>query len=186
VIHRQSERLKKLIGEVLDIVSSNEIAIDKKNLFVNDLLDEILLDYHLKHNGTKTKFEFNKETNDDIAPLDKFHFTTMLLNLFDNAIKYNPNEEKELTVTSRRDKQHNLQILIKDNGMGIKAENMKHIFDKFYRSNNVLTAHVKGLGLGLYYVKQIADAHHWSITVESTPGVGSLFTITIPNKNGLS
>ena len=153
---------------------------------MNDLLDEILLDYHLKLTGTKTKFEFNKETNDDMVPLDKFHFTTMLLNLFDNAIKYNPNEEKALTVITRRNKQQNLQICIKDNGMGIKKESIKNIFDKFYRSNEGLNTQVKGLGLGLYYVKQIADAHHWNITVESTPGVGSVFTITIPNKNGHS
>jgi len=171
---------------VLDIVSSNEIALDKKSLSVNDLLDEILLDYHLKLLGTKTRFEFTKETNDDVVPLDKFHFTTMMLNLFDNAIKYNPSEEKALTVITRRDKQHNLQILIKDNGIGIKVENLKHIFDKFYRSNGGVNIQVKGLGLGLYYVKQIADAHQWSVMVESEPGVGSLFIITIPYKNGHS
>ena len=184
VIQRQSERLKKLIGEVLDIVSGDKISVDAKKHPVNDLLDEILLDYHLKLIGTRVNLEFNKETNDDVVPLDKFHFTTMLLNLFDNAVKYNPKEEKELKVTTRRDKYHNLQILIQDNGTGIRRERLKLIFDKFYRSNDQLKSQPKGLGLGLYYVKQIADAHHWTITVDSAPGVGSLFTITIPHKNG--
>ena len=183
VIQRQSERLKILIDEVLDIASTNRIVLDKKEYRLNDLLDELLLDYRLKLMDTNIELVFHKETDKDLARFDKFHFTTMLLNIFDNAVKYNSNEIKKLAVTTRADRHGDLQVLIQDNGIGISSEDIKHVFEKFYRAPDQYKMQSKGLGLGLYYVRKIIDAHGWSIRVDSKPSKGSQFIITIPQSN---
>ncbi|MDT9166075.1 ATP-binding protein, partial [Escherichia coli] len=73
-----------------------------------------------------------------------------------------------------------LQVLIQDNGIGISSEDIKHVFEKFYRAPDQYKMQSKGLGLGLYYVRKIIDAHGWSIRVDSKPSKGSQFIITIP------
>jgi two-component system phosphate regulon sensor histidine kinase PhoR len=119
---------------------------------------------------------------EDRVPLDQFHFTTLLINILDNAVKYNNREVKEITVSTVSNK-NSVQIVIQDNGMGMTAESRKHIFEKFYRAPNGKAPSTPGLGLGLYYVKQSIDAHQWQIDVESNYGAGSIFTITIPFQN---
>jgi two-component system phosphate regulon sensor histidine kinase PhoR len=179
VIQRQSERLKKLIGQVLDITTMNQVIVKKELHSVHHLLDELLLDYRLKLGGTPVELTLTKNASKDEVQLDAFWFTTVLLNIFDNAIKYNRQELKEITVTTFNDKR-NLLISIADNGIGMTEETKTHLFDKFYRDTNMLTGEIKGLGLGLYYVKQAIDAHHWKIDIASEEGVGSTFTIIMP------
>jgi two-component system phosphate regulon sensor histidine kinase PhoR len=183
VIQRQSDRLKILIGEVLDIASPGKIRLEKKTYSINRLVDQILLDYRLKIVGTETDVQFNQETNEDLRSLDKFRFTTMLVNLINNGIKYNINELKQVVITTKKDNNGTLQLLIKDNGIGIETENLKYIFAKFYRVPHCVLPDAKGLGLGLFYVKQIVDGHGWNVAVKSTPGKGTLFIITMPNDN---
>jgi two-component system phosphate regulon sensor histidine kinase PhoR len=182
VIQRQSERLQTLIGQVLDIVSTNKMKLNKKEHSVNNLLDDILLDYRLNVTDKHVNMLFEEKAATDRIPLDPFHFTTMVNNLLDNAVKYNDHAVKAITVSTRADNDQ-LQLIIKDNGAGMKPEAMKHIFDKFYRGVNGATHPTKGLGLGLYYVRQSAEAHKWRVLVDSTYGEGSTFTIVIPFQN---
>lgn len=179
VIERQSNRLKTLISQVLDITAMSQVSISKQPQSLHALLDEILLDYKLKLNGALVTLTLEKKASRDEVQLDAFWFTTALLNILDNAIKYNRQEHKEVTVTTENDKR-NLFIRIADNGIGMTAQTKEHLFDKFYRDTEMLNGEVKGLGLGLYYVKQAIDAHHWKIDIESREGEGSEFTITIP------
>ncbi len=178
VIARQSERLKKLIEQVIDITRINSIQLSRKQYSIHPLLDEILLDYHLKLNDPDIHLTLQKEATQDSVWLDQFWFTTMLLNIFDNAIKYNNSKEKEITVTTHSDKKR-LQLVIQDNGIGMNSETQKQVFEKFYRNAGILK-HSKGLGLGLYYVKLCVDAHHWDIFIESAPDKGSRLIIHIP------
>jgi two-component system phosphate regulon sensor histidine kinase PhoR len=179
VIQRQSDRLKSLIGQVLDITTMNQVALKKEPRSVHHLLDEILLDYRLRSAGNPVVLTLTKNATRDEVLLDTFWFTTALLNIFDNAIKYNRQEGKEITVTTVNDKK-NILIRIADNGIGMSDETRRHLFDKFYRDTQLLTGEIKGLGLGLYYVKQAIEAHAWKIDIESKEGIGSVFTITIP------
>ena len=179
VIQRQSDRLKSLIGQVLDITTMSQVALKKEPCSIHHLLDEILLDYRLRSSGNPVVLTLTKNAARDEVLLDTFWFTTALLNIFDNAIKYNRQEGKEITVTTVNDKK-NILISIADNGIGMSDETRKHLFDKFYRDTQLLTGEIKGLGLGLYYVKQAIEAHGWKIDIESKEGVGSVFTITIP------
>ena len=102
---------------------------------------------------------------------DKMHLGNILNNLIDNAIKYSG---EAVTISIKADERH---ISIKDNGIGISEADLKHIFEKFYRAHTGNIHDVKGYGLGLYYVHSIVEKHGWSISVESEPGKGTVFTI---------
>lgn len=181
VVQRQSLRLQALISQVLDITTLNKISLNKEEYSLHLLLDEILLDYRLKLSGSNVRFCLQKDADRDTVWLDRFWFTTILQNIFDNAIKYNRREEKELTVTTFDDKK-GIHISIRDNGIGMAQDIQRHVFDKFYRhvGPEGATNTVKGLGLGLFYVKHAVEAHGWAIEIVSEEGRGSTFIISIP------
>jgi two-component system phosphate regulon sensor histidine kinase PhoR len=113
---------------------------------------------------------------------DEMHITNVVFNLMDNALKYKKREDPlNLTVRTWNSNGH-LNITIKDNGIGIKKEDLKKIFDKFYRVHTGNVHDVKGFGLGLAYVKQIIQVHGGTIRAESELGVGTTFEIVLPLK----
>lgn len=178
VIFRQATRLKYLFGQVLDIATMDKTTLQKKEHALPELLEEIIHDYRLKltENNVDVLYELNN-TQQATAMLDKFWFTTMLLNLFENGIKYNEKEFKKiivkLTVINKT-----AEIAVSDNGVGMSAKTIQHIYDKFYR-NTDKKEDVSGLGLGLFYTKQCAEAHDWKIKLDSEENIGSTFTIII-------
>jgi two-component system, OmpR family, phosphate regulon sensor histidine kinase PhoR len=181
VVQRQAERLKTLISQTLGITTMNKLFLHVERSSVHHLLNELLLDYRL--NATESESEvtitLNKNATRDVVLLDPFWFTTIILNIFDNAVKYNTRESKQIIVTTSSDKKA-LHIEIADNGIGINKEVRKHIFDKFYRGGSGVHNRVKGLGLGLFYVNQAIDSHKWKLDLQSEEGTGSTFTINIP------
>jgi two-component system, OmpR family, phosphate regulon sensor histidine kinase PhoR len=180
VINRQSERLKMLFSQVLHITSMNQVVLAKKECSLNHLLDEILLDYRLKLAGANVGLTLQKKAEKELVELDQFWFTTVMVNILDNAIKYNDKDYKQITVTIFNDKK-NVLVSIVDNGIGMTMETQKNIFDKFFRHSKTANG-VTGLGLGLYYVKQAIDAHNWKIDIQSKPGEGSNFVISMNYK----
>ena len=109
------------------------------------------------------------------------HFTNVIFNLLDNAVKYrDPDRPLELTVSSRDLPDRRLRIEIADNGIGIRKDDVKRIFQKFYRVNTGNRHDVKGFGLGLAYVKKIIEEFQGRISVESELGRGTKFIITLP------
>lgn len=199
VIQRQSDRLKTLIGHTLRITTMNKLSLNKGIYSVHHLLDDLLLDYRLKATDSDVTLKntnapdttlrnphapgltlkLDKKALKEDVLLDPFWFTTIILNIFDNAVKYNQRPHKEIVVTTFSDRKA-LHIAIEDNGIGMTKEVQKHIFEKFYRDMNGSRNGVKGLGLGLYYVKQAVDSHRWKIDLRSVEGEGSVFTISIP------
>ena len=110
---------------------------------------------------------------------DKIHLQNIFYNLIDNAIKYS--QDHPVIEISTANKINGLEIKISDNGIGIKKENLKNIFDKFYRESTGNVHNVKGFGLGLHYVKTIVEAYGGKISVESEEGKGTTFVITFKN-----
>ena len=118
---------------------------------------------------------------DAIVNVDEMHFTNVIFNLLDNAVKYRSEERPlSLTVTSRDLDNDNLEITIADNGIGIKRDDLKKIFEKFYRVSTGNRHDVKGFGLGLAYVKKMIDELGGTITVESEYNIGTKFIIILP------
>lgn len=112
---------------------------------------------------------------------DHTHLSNLVHNLLDNAYKYSP-EKPEIDVTLE-DIAKGVKITVKDNGIGMTAENQKNIFDKFYRVHTGNLHDVKGFGLGLSYVKAIVDAHGGTISVQSELGKGSSFMVFLPKES---
>ena len=118
-------------------------------------------------------FTTHIEPEDLTVQADRAHLSNIMNNLIDNAIKYSPGEAHvEITATPSA-------ITITDHGMGIAADKLPHIYDKFYRVPTGDLHDVKGYGLGLFYVKTMVEKHGWSIDVSSVKGEGTTFTIIL-------
>ena len=112
--------------------------------------------------------------------MDETHFQNAIFNLLDNAVKYRQ-QDKPLDIYLRTwNENGKLLLSIRDTGMGIKKDNLRKIFDKFYRVHTGNRHDAKGFGLGLAYVKTIIDLHKGEIHVESEYGKGTIFTVSLP------
>ncbi|MFY0256130.1 sensor histidine kinase [Chitinophaga sp. 30R24] len=181
IISRQAERLKLLVERVINIAASEKLELNTVPADLNELIAEILNVYSLNNANTTVNFSFHPSSTAALIDMDTFHFTTLLQNLLDNAVKYNDQAAKKISITTQLQKDQ-LELIVQDNGIGMSPYALLHIFEKFYRHQPRLSKPTKGLGLGLYYVKQCVDAHSWKIRVNSEPGNGSTFIITIPFK----
>jgi two-component system, OmpR family, phosphate regulon sensor histidine kinase PhoR len=179
IIERQSHRLKLLIGQVLELADIDKLFIQKRPQQLQVLVQEILTDFSIKFSQSNLRLQFNGLSKDLEIEVDSFHFTTLLLNILDNGVKYSVQPVKCIQVSITQNETQVL-ITINDNGIGMSRETIRHIFDKFYRHQRDLTQNTKGLGLGLHYVKQCINAHQWDLKVESEVGKGSTFIIVIP------
>ena len=182
VISDETKRLRMLIDVVLQtsIFEGRKIRFNTKRLNATKIINDTANTFSIKvrKEGGKLETDF-QATNDEIF-VDEMHFTNVLFNIMDNAYKYRKQDvEFNLKVSTWNDSD-NLCISIKDNGIGIKHEDLKKIFDKFYRVHTGNRHDVKGFGLGLAYVKNIVDLHHGKIRAESEYGKGTTFVITLP------
>ncbi len=182
IIERQSLRLKKLFEQVIDITTMDDASLQKEPCELHQLLHEIITDYTLKISGQHIDITLDAVKQPLVIELNKFFFTTMLLNLFDNAIKYNQNTSKYIRVTTEL-VGTTINLRIADNGDGMPDDEMEHIFEKFYRIQQAGGQHISGLGLGLYYTYQCIKSHGWTLSVTSKESIGSQFIIHIPFKS---
>ena len=169
VINDESKRLRFLVEKVLQMsmFDRKKAIFKKKELNLNDLVENVANTFTLRveHTGGHITTELN--ATEPTIYVDEMHFTNVIFNLLDNAVKYrNPDRPLELTVKTWNDKEK-LYFSVKDNGVGIKKENLKKIFEKFYRVHTGNVHDVKGFGLGLAYVKKMVDLHKGEIHVES-------------------
>ena len=153
-----------------------------KELEANDLVSGIVNTFNVKveQNGGTIKSALDAERS--LVVVDEMHFTNFVFNLMDNAMKYKRSEVPLSLEVRTWNAGGKFVLAIKDNGMGIRKENLKKIFDKFYRVQTGNVHDVKGFGLGLAYVKQVVEALNGSIRAESEPGVGTEFVIVLPLK----
>src|SRR5690606_10291681 len=114
---------------------------------------------------------------DDIIQADEVHFSNLINNLVDNAVKYARDNVPLRVKISTAAACKNLQVKVEDNGIGMSKETVKRVFEKFYRAHTGNLHNVKGFGLGLSYVKNIVQAHGGTIKADSTLGKGSIFTL---------
>lgn len=179
LIGKQSIHLNQLINMILEISmwERTQFELDKKTVNIEELLNDVVEAFRSGCGNCAAinrKYNFSSATVD----LDMVYFTTMINNLLSNAVKYS-DKPPEITIEGFTTKD-TASISVADNGIGISRSDQKHIFDKFYRAPTGNIHKFKGLGLGLYYVKRIAEAHGGDVTVSSRPGKGSKFTITLP------
>jgi len=146
-------------------------------VFICKIADKYRNNYFLRKD---LKIEASCNSEDYIAHLDANLMENVIFNLIENAIKYSK-DALLITLSCSIENKHIL-IRIKDNGIGISEKDMKHVFRIFERGKKVFSNQIKGFGIGLYYVYKVVKAHKGNVTVKSTEGVGSEFTIDIPNR----
>jgi two-component system phosphate regulon sensor histidine kinase PhoR len=180
IIFKENKRLETQVERVLNIstLDTENTTLNKKSLDFNELLDEVkdTFDFNQLANGGKILIENNASIFTIQA--DPIHITNVVYNLLDNAVKYSTTKPL-ISITTKNERNY-LVIEIKDNGIGIRKEDLKMIFDKFYRVSTGNIHDIKGFGLGLFYVKLIINEHNGSIDVKSKLGEGSTFTIKLP------
>lgn len=182
VIKDETARLQRLIDRVLQtsLLEKGRMALKQDELCVNEMLDDIASTFALKVEEKGGQIECDLKADNDRILADEVHITNVFFNLMENAVKYSREEEPLQLKVTTYNKHNSLCITIADNGIGIKRENLKKIFDKFYRVHSGNTHDVKGFGLGLAYVKNIISMHHGQITATSEINKGTKFTITLP------
>jgi len=180
LIKRQNKHLSELIDRILDINiwEKDQVKLRPENLMLESWTRQLVKEFLLEQGNEAPEFNLDLQLDKESHLLDEVHMATVLNNLFSNAVRYGNTPCKiDLMV---KDSDHCLWIAVRDNGPGIKKEDLKHLFEKFYRGAEAKQRVVRGLGLGLYYVKQIVEAHGGSIAVQSKPGEGTTFHIKIP------
>ena len=182
VISDESKRLRFLVEKVLQMsmFDKKSIVFKKKELDLNEMVEQIAQTFSLRVEHTGGKIYTEIEAVDSAIYVDEVHFQNAITNLMDNAVKYRkPDEPIDIYIRTWNDHNH-LCLSIRDTGQGIKKENLKKIFDKFYRVHTGNKHDVKGFGLGLAYVKKVIDLHQGDIKAESELGKGTKFTISLP------
>lgn len=183
VIVDETKRLRFQVEKVLQMSMFDRKAttFKRKEVDANVLMQDTVNTFRLKVEASGGKIDAHLDAEDAIVFVDEMHFTNVIFNLMDNAVKYKAEDrELNLTVTTHNESDDKLVITIADNGIGIKREDLKKIFEKFYRVHTGNRHDVKGFGLGLAYVHNVVKALGGSIHAESEYGKGTKFIITFP------
>src|ERR1700685_2182711 len=186
IIRKESERLTALINNILDFsrIEAGRKEYDFRETDMRELVHNTLDSYRfqIEQNG----FAFEEKIAEDVPPLrvDREAMARSLLNLVNNALKYSQ-DQKFIGVNLFR-YNGSVKLEVVDHGIGIPTEEQHKIFEKFYRVGDPLVHNTKGSGLGLSLVRHIVHAHGGKVSVNSTPGEGSKFTISLPVSPGSS
>jgi signal transduction histidine kinase len=177
VIKEESKRLGLQVEKVLQmaIFDRGKIKLRKKNLDMMEVINNVLNNFSIQLKDKQGHIDVDFKADQTRIYADSVHMTNIIANLLDNAVKYSKETPNIKVFTWNRDRQ--LCIGIKDNGIGISKENQKRIFEKFYRVPTGNVHNVKGFGLGLSYVKKIVDVHNGKISLKSEVGKGTEFTL---------
>lgn len=179
-IFEEAVRLRKMIEKLLDVAKADagQSLIEPKPVYLDKLVQNYLDDHEEFIRDKDFTLEVNIDNDIPKTMLDENSFNTILGNLVENALKYSTEERHLGIYLGASDKEITLQIA--DHGIGMTKKTINHIFDKFYRAEDTLTAETKGHGLGLSIVQNLVELNGGTIKVDSTPGQGSTFTVTFP------
>ena len=180
VIADESKRLGLQVEKVLQmaIFEKTKLKLKLKDIDLHQIIDKVASNFSIQLDNAGGKLQCELTASSPTIYADEIHITNVIINLLDNALKYRNGHPSIILTTQTAT--NGIIISVKDNGIGISRDNLKRIFDQFYRVPTGNIHNVKGFGLGLSYVKKITEAHGGKIWVESTMGEGSVFSIYLP------
>ena len=182
MIKEENKRMNKQVEKILQAarLEKEEIKLSLQKLDAHKVINKVADNLALQIQEKSGVLDLKLNATNSFIEADEVHFSNIIFNLLDNAMKYSDKPPYILVETFKHGNGM-LSIKVKDNGIGMDKETQSRIFEKFYRAHTGNLHNVKGFGLGLSYVKAIVDAHNGRIKVESAPGKGSTFTITLPS-----
>lgn len=180
IIYKENKRLEHQVERVLNVaqLDKEELTLKKEAVDIHELLIEAKENFDINQLDQGGSIQLDLQAETSAVNADPVHITNVVYNLLDNAVKY-CDTTPQIKVKTTNDKK-GIVIEISDNGIGIKREDLKMIFDKFFRVPTGNLHNVKGFGLGLYYVKLIIESHGGKIEVKSKLGEGTIFTVSLP------
>jgi signal transduction histidine kinase len=183
IINDETKRLGFLVEKVLQmsLFEKQKVALKLKEIDINDLIASVANTFDIKVVKSGGTIDIDLGAENSTIYADEMHITNMLFNLMDNAVKYRRDAVPLQLIARTRNEGDKVIISLEDNGIGIKKENLKKVFDRFYRVPTGNIHNVKGFGLGLAYVRKVVDDHFGSIRAENGHGnIGTTFIITLP------
>ncbi len=184
IIKEENQRMNRQVETILKAsqLEKQEVDLNMKPVHVHEVIKDVVDNFTLQLEDKKGRVELSLNAPNDLIEADEVHFSNLVNNLVDNAVKYAKDNTPPVIklITSSNGK--NFTVKIEDNGIGMNRDTVKRIFERFYRAHTGNVHNVKGFGLGLSYVKTVVEAHNGDIKAESTLGKGSSFTIELPLK----
>lgn len=182
VIHEENKRLGGQVEKVLQmaVLDKGEFKLNIANVDVHEVVQKLCDKFSLRLDERGGACHLNLQAAQSIIEVDEVHFSNIITNLLDNAIKYSA-DAPDVTI-STRDAVGGIKICVSDKGIGMNREQQKRVFERFYRVPTGNIHNVKGFGLGLSYVKAMVDAHGGDVTLKSELHKGSTFEVFMPYK----
>jgi two-component system phosphate regulon sensor histidine kinase PhoR len=184
IIKEENQRMNRQVETILKAsqLEKQEVDLNLKPVHVHKIITDVVDNFTLQLEQKRGKVEMQLNAANDLIEADEVHFSNLVNNLVDNAVKYAKDNIPPLIKLSTQSNAKKLFIRIEDNGIGMSRDTVKRIFERFYRAHTGNVHNVKGFGLGLSYVKTMVEAHDGDIKAESTLGKGSIFTLELPLK----
>ena len=186
IIKEENQRMNRQVETILKAsqLEKQEVDLNLKPLHVHEVIKDVVDNFALQLEDKQGKVEMDLGATHDLINADEVHFSNLVNNLVDNAVKYaKENIPPMIKLTTQSNGKH-FTMRIEDNGIGMNRDTVKRIFERFYRAHTGNVHNVKGFGLGLSYVKTMVEAHDGDIKAESTLGKGSTFTMDFPLRKG--
>lgn len=182
IIKEENQRMNRQVETILKsaLMDRQEVQLVLKPINVHQVIEDVADNFMLRLEEKQGTLELNLQAEDFVINADEVHFSNLINNLLDNAVKYSKENVPPKVCVSTTSNQKKIYIKIEDNGIGMSRETLKRIFEKFYRAHTGNIHNVKGFGLGLSYVKTVVEAHNGTIKADSTLGKGSCMTIELP------
>jgi signal transduction histidine kinase len=181
VLKTNTERMSRLSEKLLLLSQNQQRIFEYKIININNLIEDIVKEINSYARKCNITMKLDLSKTELAVNVDNFAVKQAITNLIDNAIKYN-HSRGNVKISTRKNGV-NAVITVEDNGIGISKEDQKHVFDRFFRVDKSRSRTQGGSGLGLAIVKEIIESHKGVISVKSEPGMGSIFTITLPLHN---
>ena len=177
IIKDENRRMNKQVEKILQAaqLEKKELKLNLQKLNVHEVIEKVVGNAALQLQEKEAVVHLDLKATSTLTFADEVHFANLINNLLDNALKYS-DARPEVTISTQNLGKH-IYIKVADNGIGMSKETQHRIFEKFYRAHTGNLHNVKGFGLGLSYVKAIVDAHGGKVSVDSTLGKGSTFTV---------
>lgn len=185
MIREENTRMLTQVENVLRIsqLEKSRTPINKEPIHLHPLIEEAIHHISLIVSNKGGVIKTKLKAENDLFVGNESHFTNVIINILDNAVKYSETSPKIEVITENKNGTINVKII--DNGIGMDKLTQKRVFQKFYREQSGNIHNIKGHGLGLSYVKRIVDLHYGQITLDSKKGVGTTFSITLNNKKSI-
>ncbi len=182
IINDETKRLRFQVEKVLQVslFDQQKVTMKMREIDINELVTGVVNTFALKVENNGGTIVTHLNATDSVVVADEMHITNVVFNLMDNAVKYKRDDEALRLTVKTWNESDKFCLSIQDNGVGIKKENLKRVFDRFYRVHTGNVHDVKGFGLGLAYVKKVVQDHRGAIRAESEVGVGTTFIIVLP------